>query len=139
MRCYLHRLIFFAGAVICCTILLSLPASAERPPQPRSAAAFVVKGVVTNIKTTKQGFFDYYLISLKVSEVVKGDMKLGATLSVVTFQKVRPAPPGWVGPGGHGAPPPKGATIMAYVTDRKERGGYEGIYKDWYDLVPAGK
>ena len=125
----------FVAALLCGMMLLSLPAAAERPPEQRSQAAFVVKGVVTDVTTTKRGFDDYYRITIKVSEVQKGAIREGASLVVTTFQMVRKPPPGFVGPSGHGAPPPKGATIMAYVSDRKENGGYEAIYKDWYDLV----
>lgn len=139
MRFQRRSLPWFAVATLFWAALYSPPAAAERPPQQRSQAAFVVKGVVTNVTTTKRGFDDYYRITIKVSEVEKGAIQKGGSLVVTAFQLVRKPPPGWVGASGHGAPPPVGATIMAYVTDRKEAGGYEGIYKNWFDLVPAGK
>ncbi len=139
MGCHVQRAMRYAAVLLFCLMFYSLPAAAERPPESRSQAAFVVKGVVTDVTTTQRGFDDLYRITLKVSQVEKGAIKPGDSLVVTTFQLARKPPPGWVGPSGHGAPPPVGATIMAYVTDRKEAGGYEGIYKNWFDLVPAGK
>lgn len=136
MRTKIRWLVMALGCLAVC----SLPATAEIRPQSRSEAAIVVKGEVTNVRTTKRGLFDDYVTTLRIAEVIKGDMKPGGSLAVRTYQLVRTPPRGWVGPGGHGAPPPKGAMITAYVGGIKGKdGAYGGIYKDWFDLLPEGR
>ena len=81
------------------------------------------KGAWYGCTTTKRGFDHYYRITIKVSQVVKCGSARGPRLVVNRLPARSKPPPGWVGPSCHGAPPPKGATIMAYVTDRKESGG----------------
>jgi hypothetical protein len=113
-------------------------ARAERPPEQRSEAVAVIEGVVAAIEVISAATHDYDVITVKVVAVIKGTAaKAGAPFKVVGYRLVRQPPPGWVGPSGHEPPPKVGDRIVAYISGRGSHGGFEGVYKDYWDLLPV--
>ena len=116
-------------------VVASTPSNAELRPEYRTSAVFVVEGDVTAATARRVGYTEYYRTTIRVSKVVTvSALKVGDSLKVTSFKNELPR--GMLGASGHKAPPEKGSRIIAYVSDRKDRGGYEGIYKDWFDVLP---
>jgi hypothetical protein len=119
-------------------IFAAQEACAERPLQERSQAAFVVEGRVLVATAVRAGHMEHYSTQIKVTKVMKGRVEVGDVFTVTSFRMVDSPPFGWVGSTGHQAPPTEGEYLIAYATDRIVRDGYEGIYKNWFDIrLPA--
>ena len=131
------------AVAVCIAVVASTPSSAEIRPEARTSAVFVVEGDVTAVTARRAGHTEYYRTTIRVSKVVEirvskvvtvSALKVGDSLKVTSFKNE--IPKGMSGASGHKAPPEKGSRIIAYVSDRKDRGGYEGIYRDWFDVLP---
>jgi hypothetical protein len=109
-------------------------AVAERPPQPKSEAAFVFEGIVESVEETKEDGIDYYVVAIRIAKVHKGDLTAGKVFNVSCFQ-VRKFKPGTTGAAGHNAIPGKGDKIKAYVNKHEQRGGREALYPNWFDKL----
>jgi hypothetical protein len=114
-------------------------AYADRPPEDRTTAVMVVEALVLMTDSVRAGHMEYYSTQLQVMKVMKGNIKPGERLLVTTFRMVGDPPFGVVGSTGHKPPPSDGQHILAYVSGRLKRDGYEGIYKNWFDLLPPAQ
>ena len=133
------RPILFSVAVA----LAAAPAAwAERPPQEKSAAELAFEGEVTDVEVTREESVDYYLVTIKVARVHKGDvLTVGKTYKVSGWRVIR-FKPGTTGAAGHLAFPKKGERVKAYANKYESRGGFEALYPDWFDKLDkdgAGK
>lgn len=119
----------FRGALL--TTLLCATAAAERAPDDRDQADYVVTGKVTKVFERHQGRTTQYIVQILIDEVHRGaDLKPGQLFYTNCFRTRRaliPQPE----PSGHDAVPAEGQTIKAYVYDRQ--GAHEGNYPDWFD------
>jgi hypothetical protein len=111
-------------------------AVAERPSQPKSEAAYVFEGVVESVDETKEDGVDYYVVAIKMTKILKGDLTAGNVFNVSCFQ-VRKFKPGTTGTAGHNAIPSKGDKIKAYVNKHEQRGGREALYPNWFEKLDA--
>lgn len=127
-----------AASVFGASVFLASAARAERPPEPRSQAATVIEGVVEAVVVVSGAYHDHDVVTVRVAAVTKGSTAIvGAVFKVVGYRLARTPPPEWVGPSGHIAPPTVGARIIAYVSSRDWRDGFEGVYKDYWELAPT--
>ncbi|MEX2139610.1 MAG: hypothetical protein WD894_10135 [Pirellulales bacterium] len=112
-------------------------ARAEREPEDRKKADFVIVGMVKGVYSRDTGEYHHYIVEVRVDEVEKGrNFEAGGTFYVYCFDRKASAP---IEPAmsGHAAPPKEGQRIKAFVKERK--GKHEAIYPNWYDqLQPAG-
>jgi hypothetical protein len=108
-------------------------AMGELPREAREKADYVVSGVVEGVYARDKGYYDYYVVELRVESVEKGkELEKGKTLYVSCFRRKATAPrePSATG---HELPPKEGQRITAFVKDAK--GKHAGIYPDWFDEV----
>jgi hypothetical protein len=108
----------------------------ELPREAREKADYVVSGVVDSVYARDKGYYDYYVVELRVESVEKGnELERGKTLYVSCFRRKATAPrePSATG---HELPPKEGQRIKAFVKDAK--GKHAGIYPDWFDEVKVG-
>ena len=118
-----------AGALV-----LAAVARAERPSQAKSDAAFAVEGTVESVETTHEDGVDYYLVSIKIARVLKGDLTAGTVFKVSCFQ-VKKFKPGTTGAAGHNAVPAKGERVKAWANKTELRGGHEALYPNWFEKL----
>lgn len=111
-------------------------AMAERPSQPKSEAVYVFEGIVESVEETKEDGIDYYVVAIKMTKILKGDLTAGNLFNVSCFQ-VRKFKPGTTGAAGHNAIPAKGDKIKAYVNKQEQRGGREALYPTWFEKLDA--
>lgn len=125
-----------AGALI-----VAAAAHAERPSQAKSDATYAVEGTVESVETTHEEGVDYYLVSIKIAKVLKGDLTARTVLKVSCFQ-MKKFKPGATGAAGHYSVPSKGDRIKAWANKTELRGGHEALYPNWFEKVDkdgAGK
>jgi hypothetical protein len=121
-------------AVLASAVALSPATFAERPPEAKSDAHFVFEGVVESVEMTPEDGVDYYLVAVKITKVIKGDLTAGNVFKVSCFQ-VKKFKPGSTGAAGHFAIPSKGDKIKAYANKNEQRGGREALYPNWFDKL----
>ena len=120
--------------VVASAVVLSPAALAERPPEAKADAHFVFEGVVESVDMTPEDGVDYYLVAVKITKVIKGDLTAGNVFKVSCFQ-VKRFKPGTTGAAGHFAIPNKGDRIKAYANKHEQRGGREALYPNWFDKL----
>jgi len=113
---------------------LSPAARAERPPEAKADAHFAFEGVVESVEMTPEDGVDYYLVAVKITKVIKGDLTAGNVFKISCFQ-VKKFKPGTTGAAGHFAIPSKGDKIKAYANKHEQRGGREALYPNWFDKL----
>ena len=118
-----------AGALV-----LAAVARAERPSQAKSDAAFAVEGTVESVETTHEDGVDYYLVSIKIAKVLKGDLTAGTVLKVSCFQ-VKKFKPGTTGGRGAQRRPGQGGPGQGVDEQDRARGGHEALYPNWFEKL----
>ena len=121
-------------AAIAAVFATASAALAERPPEAKSDAHFVFEGVVESVDMTPEDGVEYYLVAVKITKVLKGDLTAGNVFQVSCFQ-VKKFKPGTTGAAGHFAIPSKGDKIKAYANKHEQRGGREALYPNWFDKL----
>lgn len=124
------RPVLFALAV---AVIVPPVTRAERPPQKKSEAELVFEGEVTDVEVAREDSVDYYLVSIKVAKVVKGDVLTVGKMYKVAGWQVTKFKPGTAGAAGHLAFPKKGDRVKAYANKYETRGGFDALYPDWFD------
>jgi hypothetical protein len=127
--------------VLAALCFLALPVSgfADRAPDDRSTAKFVVEGVVESVEKSADGEHDWFLVRIKLTKVEKGDnVKAGDVFKATCYRLARPKPKTFASPG-HVGVPAKGDKIRAFVSDHDTHGGHEGVYPEWFDKLDAKK
>lgn|SRR5262245_60729183 len=126
-------------AALLVVILVAASARADRAPKDRDTAKYVLEGVVETVEKSIDGEYDWYVISLRVEKVAKGDgVKAGDLFKVTCYRWVRAKPKSF-GSAGHDQVPAKGDAIKAFVSEHATHGGREAVYPDWLDKLDAGK
>ena len=112
---------------------------AERPPERRADATYVITGNVDRVYQHTTSRYRYYIVKIRVEQVDRGKgVKPDDIFYASCFQR-RPNAPLEPSPQGHRAIAREGQKIKAYVNDRG--GENEGVYPDWFDVLeqaPAG-
>jgi hypothetical protein len=127
----------FAGLVI--MLLAACAGRADRAPDDRGTAKFVLDGVVESVESSKDGEHDWYVVAVRVKKVDKGDgIKPGDLFKVSCYRLTRPKPKTFASVG-HDGVPAKGDTIRAFVSDHQTHGGREGVYPAWFDKLDSEK
>jgi hypothetical protein len=112
---------------------------ADRAPDERSSAKFVVEGVVESVEKSADGEHDWFVVRIKLTKVDKGDkVKSGDVFKATCYRLVRPKPKTFASVG-HSGVPAKGEKIRAFVSDHDTHGGYEGVYPEWFDKLEVKK
>jgi hypothetical protein len=120
-----------------CLVLLSATgmAPAGRPNQKREDASYVFSGQVRAMYVAGAKEYKAYIVELKVEEITKGDrLKKGDIFRAFCYQNKAPEP---FQTRGHSKVPEVGQHIRVYVNDA--RGHNEGVYPDWFDVLPNPK
>lgn len=118
---------------------IPLTGFADRAPDERSSAKFVVEGTVESVDKSEDGEHDWFLVRIKVTKVEKGDkVKAGDVFKITGYRLVRPKPKTFASRG-HDGVPAKGEKIRAFVSGYETHGGYEGVYPEWFDKLEAKK
>jgi len=131
----MRRLQFASGLGVC--LIVSQLVRADRAPDDRGTAKVVVDGEVVAVEKSADGEHDWFLVSIRVAKVDKGDgVKAGDVLKVSVYRLVRPKPKTFASPG-HDGVPAKGDRIRAFVSGHETHGGREGVYPDWFDRLPG--
>ncbi len=118
-----------------CIIIAALAgaAAAERPPERKETADFILTGKVNRIYTRREGRLTEYVVRIIIDQVHKGEgVKPGEAFYISVFQKSAPLLP-VAEARGHSDVPKEGQVIKAYIHDRAGR--HEGNYKDWFEVV----
>jgi hypothetical protein len=111
---------------------------ADRAPDDRSTAKFVVEGVVESVEKSEDGEHDWFDVRIKLTKVEKGDkVKAGDIFKATCYRLVRPKPKTFASPGHEGLPM-TGDRIRAFVSNHETHGGYEGVYPEWFDKLEQG-
>lgn len=114
-------------------------AYADRAPDDRKTAKFVIEGVVESVAKSEDGEHDWFVVGIRIQKIEKGDgLKVGEVIKTTCYRLVRPKPKTFASVG-HGPPPAKGARIRAFVSDHNTHGGLEGVYPEWFDVIDAKK
>jgi hypothetical protein len=131
-------MIFVRHITLLSVILFAANAFADRAPDDRSTAKFVIEGVVESVEKSEDGEHDWFLVRIKLTKVDKGDkVKAGDMFKATCYRLVRPKPKTFASPG-HSVVPAKGDKIRAFVSNHETHGGYEGVYPEWIDLLDKG-
>lgn len=110
---------------------MAVQAQAERPPEDRQEADFVVAGRVLRVFRRDIDHYHEYVVQIQIAEIAKGEgYQPGETIFAYAFRRKRDAPM-MPSAGGHRNVPKEDQRIRAYI----KRGGMEGIYPDWYDVL----
>jgi len=121
------------GAALTLMALLAAAAHAEKAPEDKEKAEFVLTGKVMRVYSRGEGRLTEYIVQMSVQEVHKGEgVKKGDAFYIYCFQKSRPLIP-VAEPRGHSAVPKEGQVIKAYVHDRAGR--HEANYSHWFEVV----
>lgn len=122
-----------------CVFAFVATTNADRAPDDRKSAKFVIEGVVESVEKSEDGEHDWYLVRIRIQKVEKGEgLKVGEVLKATCYRLVRPKPKTLASPG-HGPAPAKGTRIRAFISDHDTHGGLEGVYPEWYDAIEAKK
>src|SRR5262245_18136086 len=126
------KLVFLPTVVVLVNLSCSIAAHADRVPDERSSAKFVVEGVVESVEKSEDGEHDWFGVRIKLTKVEKGDkVKAGDVFKATCYRLVRPKPKTFASRG-HVGVPTKGDKIRAFVSDHDTHGGYEGVYPEWF-------
>jgi hypothetical protein len=88
---------------------------------------------VARVLRYDQGDEYHYVVRIRIESVQKGkDYRPGEVFTATCFQRKRSAPE-VESAYGHSGVPRKGQRIKAYVKGAKSN--WEGIYKDWFDVL----
>src|SRR5262245_15009750 len=113
------------------------PVLADRAPDDRGTAKFVVEGEVESVEKSADGEHDWFVVAMRITKVDKGaGVKAGDVFKVSCYGLVRPKPKTFASVG-HDGVPTKGDRIRAFVSDHDTHGGREGVYPDWFDKLPG--
>ena len=130
----------YPAAIVLAAALASWPgtAGAERMPERKEAADYILTGRVEKVFKRQEGRRHEYVVLLAVREVHKGEgVKAGDAFYAYCFQVAKVPLVPVAEEGGHDAVPQEGQTVKAYV---RHRGGrHEGNYSDWFEVVPDRK
>jgi len=112
------------------------PAQAARPIQKRSQANYVFSGTVKAVYARDTEGYHQYLVEIRVEAVHKGaGLKKGDTFRAFCYQRKRGKGGLRFDTAGHKAVPREGQRIKAFI--HGARGYNEGIYPDWFDVLPG--
>jgi hypothetical protein len=113
-------------------------ARAARPNEMRESADYVVVAPVTAVYVQDTEGYLNYIVEMRVEQAVKGDgLRKGDTFRAYCYKR-KPGKGGiQFDSAGHNAVPEVGQRIKAFV--KNGRGRHEGIYPDWFDVLPPGK
>lgn len=116
-------------AVLFAAVVCS-PAQADRAPDDRGTARYVLDGIVESVEKSADGEHDWYLVRIKVAKVERGEgVKAGDVFKATCYALARPKPKSFAS-GGHNAVPARGDRIKAFVSKHETHGGFEGVYPD---------
>ncbi len=126
-----HRspLVLALGTLAC----LAATARADRPPEKRSDATYVVTGTVEAVFTSDVGEYRGYIVAIAIEASERGPgLKKGEILYASCYQR-KPDAPGINWDSGHDLVPKPGSRIRAYVN--RGNGKNEGVYPNWVDVL----
>ena len=126
------------GTLLVLLLTSAEAARAERAPEDKQAADYIVTAKVEKVFKRQEGRRHEYVLLLSVREVHKGEgVKKGEALYAYCFQMTKfPLVP-IAEEGGHDEVAKEGQVIKAYV---RHRGGQnEGNYSDWFEVVEDKK
>jgi hypothetical protein len=117
--------------------LITAPARAERPPEPKPQADLIVTGQVGKVYTNTDRADINFIVEIEVRSTEKGQaIQPGQILDARCFQR-RPDAPRVPAAYGHHQVPREGDKVRAYLMRRPD-GRYEGTYPDWIDPMSSG-
>lgn len=120
-------------------VALLVPSStsrADRAPQSREKATYIFTATVRSVYVRGTETEADCVVELVVDEVTKGEgLKKGRTFYAYC-SKHTPKPGSFDAPG-HNKVPERGQRVKVYVNDAQ--GKNEGVYPDWFDVLPAAK
>lgn len=123
-----RRLGLFSLSIV---VGLAANAHAERPPEDREQADYVVTGEVLRIFQRNEQHYREYVVQIAIEEVAKGEgYQPGDSIFAFVFRR-KPDAPVMAAPSGHKAMPAEGQRIRAYI----KHGNMEAIYPDWFEVV----
>ena len=106
---------------------------AERPPEKREDATYVITGTVDGLYVRKTKYYRHYIVKIRVEQVERGEgVEAGDVFYAACLRRDPQAPPE-PSPQGHAAIPREGQRIRAYVNHL--RGENEGVYPNWVDVL----
>ncbi len=125
---------FILGAcVFVLQVCLVTSLYAERPPEARKDASYVITGTVDGVYLWQTQRYNNYVIKILVEKVDRGTgIRPGDFFYASCFQR-RPSAPPEPSAQGHRWVPRLDQRIRAYVNERN--GEHEGVYADWFDAV----
>ena len=112
-------------------------ARGERISEQRENASHVVVGEVTNVFKSDGREYIGYVVRIRVEAVEKGDgPAVGQFFYAECFDRKPHKGPGSPAPGasGHSGVPEVGDRVRVFTNE--EDSIYEGVYPNWYDLLP---
>ncbi len=114
------------------------PGRAARPVQKRENADYALVGPVSAVYVQETEGYMRYVVEMRVEQVEKGaGLRKGDYFRAFCYQR-KPGKGGLeFDTAGHKAVPREGQRIRAFVNDG--RGYHEGVYPDWFDVLPAVK
>ena len=112
-------------------------ARADRIDQERTEADYVVTGKVNAVYVHESEGYKSYIVEIEVEAIDKGDgLKKGDVFRAYCYRR-KPGKGGLeFDSAGHKSVPKEGQRIKAFVTNG--RGSHEGVYPDWFDVIPKG-
>jgi hypothetical protein len=106
---------------------------AERPPERREDATYVITGTVDGLYVRKTRYYSHYIVKIRVEQVERGkDLQPGDVFYAACFRR-DPNAPREPSPQGHATIPREGQRVRVYVNDL--RGENEGVYPNWVDIL----
>ena len=115
----------------------AMTARADRPPEKRSDATYVVTGTVEGVYTADDGEYRHHVVALKIEAAEKGPgLNAGEILYASCYQR-KPDAPGINWDSGHALVPKAGARVKAFIN--RGDGRNEGVFPNWVDVVSEPK
>lgn len=116
---------------------LATTARADRPPERRSDATYVVTGTVEAVYTADDGEYRRHIVALRIEAAEKGPgLKKGEILYASCYQR-KPDAPGINWDSGHDLVPKVGTRVKAFVN--RGDGRNEGVFPNWVDVLSEPK
>ena len=126
-----------AALTLLALVCFAATARADRPPEKRSDATYVVTGTVEGVYTNDDGEYRHHVVALKIEEAEKGPgLKRGEILYASCYQR-KPDAPGINWDSGHDLVPKAGARVKAFVN--RGDGRNEGVFPNWVDVLAEPK
>lgn len=109
---------------------------ADRPQESREKATYIFTATVRSVYVRGTETEADCIVELVVEEVTKGDgLRKGRTF--YAYCSKHTPKPGSFDAAGHNKVPEPGQRVKVYVNDAQGRN--EGVYQDWFDVLPAAK